>query len=159
MLRLILTALLACASMPAHANSITGNLKVFPYAQWHTANDTITPWYGSTLPTIATGDFAPFANQATVVLQNPNETVPFSWLGTNSNLFCGTTCLFALAIHPDPVAWLNVSTITDLGWSFQGTPTYESTGTGVMTIPGFDPTLGKFDMAIQWGYFGWTVKF
>jgi hypothetical protein len=156
MLRLILTALLACAAMPAMATSITGSLDVYPYAGWNYPNSTITPWFGNTLATTGTGDFAPFVAGSNLVLQNPNMTIPFSALGTNSNLFCGTSCLFALVHHPNPVAWLNVSTIVDHGEFFWGTPTHQWTGTGVMSLVGFDPTPGNFTMTIQHGLFGYT---
>jgi hypothetical protein len=145
-------ALLAGAVLPASATSITGTLDVYPYARWNYPNSTITSWYGNTLATTGTGSFAPFVTGSNLVLQDPNTTFPFSQLGHSPT----NQPLFALYHHPNPIAWLNVSTIVDKGEFFWGTPTHQWTGTGVMSLVGYDPTPGAFTMTIQHGLFGYT---
>jgi hypothetical protein len=164
MLRLILTALLACASMPAHANSITGYLRVYPDSEFDPATGLIEFYPGSppVLSSVVSGSFVPYAG-AVVVAQNPGMEIPFSALGTTSNLGCGSTCLFLLADNLQAIGWLNVTSINDMGWTYpNGTPTNQWLGTGTFSLTGYDPTPGTFEMFVQGpgdfapGYNTWT---
>jgi hypothetical protein len=157
----IMTTALAVVPTVVSADTITGGLKVFPYAYWQYPDETLTSLQGQTLSTQATGQIASFLATlpaVTVNLQNYGSTIPLDWLGTNSNLSCGSNCLFSLTVPGDGFGWLNVTELHEIGEFFWGTPTYGWTGTGILTLngSGFDPTPGKFDMFVQWGDFGWT---
>jgi hypothetical protein len=150
--RILLSAtVLATALATANASTITGILMVFPNAEL-TAT-TIEFYVGNTLPPIEIGSFSNLGTPLLLVPQNVGTDIPLAALGTGSDLFCGGNCLF-VASSAAGSAWLNVSTITDLGWSLQGgLPTHEWHGTGVMSLTGFAPTNGEFQLNSQIGPF------
>jgi hypothetical protein len=149
--RILLSATVLACPLPAIANTIDGQLMVFPNAELSAT--TIEFYVGNTLPPIELGSFTSLGTPLLLVPQNVSTDVPLAALGTGSDLSCGGNCLFVVS-NTTGTAWLNVSTIVDLGWSMQGGwPTHEWHGTGAMSLTGFDPTMGEFQVNSQIGDF------
>src|SRR5262249_23407263 len=147
MKKLLFGLLIATVLSPAKADTLTGQLSLFGYVNpLDTAAGTIHFGGGLAAPTIATGSFASFVPDA-LVWQNTNTTIPLSQLGSGSDLFCGSNCLFVAAEGASKSAWLNVVsstlTIDSTGFWLQGE--------GIVHFTGYDPVLAAFSFSGQSG--------
>src|SRR5262249_1945715 len=100
--------------------------------------------------------------------QSKSKGLHASQIGQNSDLtFCGSNCMWVSAWTPNyyplvwlnyyPLVWLNVDTIQQ--GSYPGADLW-LTGTGTVSMTGFEPTPGHFYMGMVTGDFGqyeaWT---
>ena len=105
------------------------------------------------------GDFTALGSDFYFMPQNVGHDIPISQIGSNSDLaFCGSNCMW-VAWTPNyyPLVWLNVDTIQQ--GSYPGADLW-LTGTGTVSMTGFEPTPGHFYMGMVTGDFGqyeaWT---
>ena len=151
------------ASCAANADQITGYFAVFPVAELDKTNQTVEFYPGmvsaSILQPSLGGDFTALGSDFYFMPQNVGHDIPISQIGSNSDLaFCGSNCMW-VAWTPNyyPLVWLNVDTIQQ--GSYPGADLW-LTGTGTVSMTGFEPTPGHFYMGIVTGDFGqyeaWT---
>jgi hypothetical protein len=108
--RKVLFAATLLVPLTAPANTIDGQLSIFGNDILDTVNQTIFFNSGFVIPPIQTGDFAGFAFNS-LVWQNAGQTISWSQIGNNSDLFCGSDCLFVTANSDgSQVAWFIRST-------------------------------------------------
>jgi hypothetical protein len=162
MKKLVLSAALLACPLPAIAATINGQLIIFPSASYDAPNITFNLDGAGALTPYMTGDFASFfsgANQL-LIMQNFGTPIPYTSIGSGSNLnFCGSTCVFGLlnyngtvdAAHYTGLAAMAVLT-TNYNFSVPGVAV-QITGLATMTLPGFDPTTGFYNISIQTGHF------
>jgi hypothetical protein len=151
---------LACS---AQAAPIEGFLTLYGNVDANPAAQTVEFYPGISLvsqPYQVTGSFSTLSlGSVFMAWQNQGVDLPYSALGTGSNLACGPTCLMAFA-DPTNLGWLNLtapatvlSNTNDL---------ILLAGTGVMTFNGFDPTPGNWGLAIvpvAGAPYGWWPQF
>jgi hypothetical protein len=173
MLKTILAIMaMLIASCAADANQITGYFFVYPIAEFDTTTQMIEFYPGMVSPStgltpILGGDFAGLGSNFYFLPQNAGFNpqaagpIPVSQIGSNSDLaFCGSNCMW-VAWTPNyyPLVWLNVDTITNDPAAVPGADVW-LTGTGTVSMTGFDPTPGTFYMGMVSGNFGdysaWT---
>jgi hypothetical protein len=155
--RILLSATVLACPLPAMADLITGELWVFPQTEFEQTGPGIDGieiglYTGMTLPTIATGSFAGLITPNSILIpQNVNTDIALMQLGHGSDLFCGQNCLYVirLTMASNDFAWLNADTIHFDGVLPVGPPAYAFSGMGTMTLPGFDPTPGTFQLNFQ----------
>jgi hypothetical protein len=161
--RILLSAIVLACPLPAMANSIDGTLLVFPSASYNPTTSQITfnlDGAGALTP-ITTGDFASFfTGDQLLIMQNFGTPQAYTHIGSGSNLnFCGSTCVFGLANYSGPI---DLAHYTGLAAMEVLTTNYDTTVPGVavqitglatMTLPGFDPTTGFYNISIQTGHF------
>jgi hypothetical protein len=159
-----LTLIMAAAVMipaPAMADTINGQLIVFPSASYSAPNITFNLDGAGALAPITTGDFASFfTGDQLLIMQNFGTPQAYTHIGSGSNLnFCGSTCVFGLANYSGPI---DLAHYTGLAAMEVLTTNYDTTVPGVavqitglatMTLPGFDPTTGFYNISIQTGHF------
>jgi hypothetical protein len=160
-----LTLIMAAALMIpvlAMADTINGQLIVFPSASYSAPNITFNLDGAGALAPHTTGDFASFftgPNQL-LIMQNFGTPQNYTDIGSGSNLnFCGSTCVFGLlnyngtvdAAHYTGLAAMEVLT-TNYDTTVPGVAV-QITGLATMTLPGFEKTTGFYNISIQPGHF------
>jgi hypothetical protein len=131
---------------PLTAAPITvGQLSIFGLSELDPQEQTVEFYSGlQTLFTpITTGSFSVLGSNFALVWQNVGEEIPWAQIGTGSDLFCGSNCLFVVA-QGSTFGWFTVT-------SSQLVPSNDLilTGTGTMFLTGFDPTPGIFSLSDQ----------
>jgi hypothetical protein len=160
--RILLSATVLACPLPAMANTIDGQLIVFPSASYSAPNITFNLDDAGALNPYTTGDFASFfsgPNQL-LIMQNFGTPIPYTSIGSSSNLtFCGSTCVFGLLNYNgavDAAHFTGLATMemlnTNYDFSVPGVAV-QITGLATMTLPGFDPTTGAYNISIQTGHF------
>lgn len=147
MKKLLLATMMLFAT-PAMPATMQGSVSFFPNQASDDATQTITQLTGFSGAPFVTGDFALYDWQ-TMVPANVNQTVSYSSLGTNGNLFCGANCLFVATDNVGHFAWFvenPVVTIVIPGLDNRG---WLAQGTGTMFMTGFDPTSSTFSWTGQ----------
>jgi hypothetical protein len=159
--RILLSATVLACPLPAMANTIDGQLIVFPSASYSAPNITFNLDDAGALNPYTTGDFASFfTGDQLLIMQNFGTPIPYTSIGSGSNLnFCGSTCVFGLANYSGPI---DLAHYTGLAAMEVLTTNYDTTVPGVavqitglatMTLPGFDATTGFYNVSIQTGNF------
>jgi len=152
--RKLLLAATLLAPLTAHADTIDGQLSIFGNDILDTVNQTIFFGSGFAIPSIQTGDFAGFAFN-TLVWQNVGQTISWSQIGNNSDLFCGSDCLFVTANSDgSQAAWFNITSSSVVSTPYVPgllQPGFSMVGTGIMHLTGFDPTIASFSLSGQLG--------
>jgi hypothetical protein len=152
--RKLLLAATLLAPLTAHANTIDGQLSIFGNDILDTVNQTIFFNSGFVIPPIQTGDFAGFAFNA-LVWQNTGQTISWSQIGNNSDLFCGSNCLFVTENSDgSQAAWFNITSSSVVSTPYVPgllQPGFSMVGTGIMHLTGFDPTVASFSLSGQLG--------
>jgi hypothetical protein len=152
--RKLLLAATLLAPLTAHADTIDGQLSIFGNDILDTVNQRIFFNSGFVIPPIQTGDFAGFAFNS-LVWQNVGQTISWSQIGNNSDLFCGSNCLFVTANSDGlQAAWFNVTSSTIVSTPYVPgllQPGFSMVGTGIMHLTGFDPTVASFSLSGQMG--------
>jgi len=172
MLKIILTAIaILIASCAANANQINGYFAVYPIAELDPSYQYITFYPGMVDPSTGyapqlSGDFATaFAGYFGFLPENAGLPMLVSQIGNyNITLPCGLTCMFQ-AYDPGTgtSASFNINTVTNDPDAQPGADVW-LTGTGIMSMTGFDPTPGTFYMGVVGadygtsfdGYDAWT---
>ena len=149
-MRKLLLAATLLAPLTAHADTIDGQLSIFGNDILDTVKQTIFFGSGFAIPSIQTGDFAGFAFN-TLVWQNVGQTIPWSQIGRNSGLSCGSDCLF-ITENSDrsQAAWFNVTSSSIISTPYvPGSlqPGFSMVGTGIVHLTGFDPTVASFSFS------------
>jgi hypothetical protein len=94
-----------------------------------------------TAPPVVTGDFSGLSGQI-ITWQNQGQIIPFSQIGTGSDLACGTDCLFTFGDASFHVSPVNL---------FQGgvaNMVFDLRGTGTLIVPGLDPVTDRFSLRV-----------
>ena len=151
---------LACS---AQAASIDGFLTLYGNVDVNPAGQTIEFYPGISLlsqPFQVSGSFSTLdLGSVFMAWQNQGVDLPYSALGTGGVLACGSTCLMAFA-DPTHVGWLNLTSPVNVQSSTSDLVLLS--GTGVMTLNGFDPTPGQWGLAIvphAGAPYGWWPQF
>jgi hypothetical protein len=169
--RMLLSATVLVCPLPASAIPVTGYFAVYPVAELDKTQGTVEFYPGmvdqSILQPQLSGDFLGLGSNFYFLPQNAGFNpqaagpIPISQIGSNSDLaFCGSNCMW-VAWTPNyyPLVWLNVDTITNDPAAVPGADVW-LTGTGTVSMTGFDPTPGTFYMGMVSGNFGdysaWT---
>jgi len=152
MKKLLLTissAVLIGLACPAQAAPIEGILQLYGNVEVEPAAQTIEFYPGISLvtqPYQVSGSFSALSLPSLFMAwQNMGTDLPYSALGTGSNLACGPTCMMAFA-DPTHVGWLNLTSPVNV---LANTDTHVVlAGAGIMSMTGFDPTPGIWAMDI-----------
>jgi hypothetical protein len=157
------SAALTGLAFSAQATAIEGFLTLYGKTDVDPAAQTIEFYPGISLvsqPYQVTGSFSGLSLPSLFVAwQNQWVDLPYSALGTGGVLACGSTCLMAFA-DPTHVGWLNLTSPVNVQSSTSDLVLLS--GTGVMTLNGFDPTPGQWGLAIvplAGAPYGWWPQF
>jgi hypothetical protein len=160
--RILLSATMLACPLPAMAATIDGSLMVFPSASWDAPNITFGfDGDGAFTPRMS-GDFASFFNgpNQLLIMQNPWTPILYTSIGSGSNLnFCGSTCVFGFLNYNGPVdaahfTGLAAMEVLTRDYDFTVPDVFvQITGLATMTLPGFDPTTGFYNVSIRVGNF------
>lgn len=129
-----------------HAIPISGELSLDGFD--NLTATTITFLGGSPISNLGeSGDFAVLGNGAVPVFRNIGTPIPFGSLTTGSNLSCGGGCIYTVS-SGSITSTFNLVTeqppVISAGF-------VDITGTGTLTLTGFDPTPGNFFLSAQGG--------
>lgn len=144
MRKFLLGSAVALAMSPAQAIPITGELSVGGF------NDltltTITFTGGSAVATGGeSGSFTILGNGGIPVFRNEGTPIPFSGMTAGSNLSCGGGCIYTVTSNG---ATATLDLLTENAPVISG-GFVDISGTGTLTLTGFDPTPGNFLLSAQ----------
>jgi hypothetical protein len=148
-LLMLASAALIGLTYSAQATPIEGILQLYGKVEVEPDAQTIEFYPGISLvtqPYQVSGSFSALSLPSLFVAwQNMGTDLPYSALGTGSNLACGPTCMMAFA-DPTHVGWLNLTSPVNVLESTDSRVIL--TGAGIMSMTGFDPTPGVWGMYI-----------
>jgi hypothetical protein len=141
-----LLALSAVPSNPAKATTITGTLSIIGFNNLDFTNHTITFLNASPLSILGeTGSFTMLGTGAPVFIRNEVTAIDYTTLTTGSNLPCGGGCIYTAAGGTVTFDLTSETVVQQIGGFL------DIMGTGIITLTGFDPTQGIFELSSQGG--------
>jgi hypothetical protein len=149
---------LGALALPAHADPITGSLILYGNAYRDDVNQTLE--FLDNHPTLVPNEYGGFAalgvevsngNFLDLSWRNIGQDIPYSGLGTGSDLFCGLTCLVAFGNgETGGGGWLDIT--SSIVGPVPSNPWVVASGTGIMNCAGTfvcDPTPGIWGISIS----------
>jgi hypothetical protein len=137
----------AALNAPANAATITGELSLTGGNNLDLTAHTITFNFGNPFNVAAeTGSFLTLGSGGTVTWRNLGVPIDYNTLATGSNLSCGAGCMFTGSNGAVVTFDLTSESPPVVNGGF-----LDLSGTGIVTLTGFDPTPGSFFLSGQGG--------
>jgi hypothetical protein len=141
-------------SLPAQAATLQGHLSIFGNDILDAQNQTITFLSGTSFAPMETGSFTALGANPALVWQNVGHPLHYSQLGTGSDLYCGSNCLFVAAVDGGGTV-LTFNVLTNLVTTDN---LLTMVGTGLVSLTGFDAAIIPFSLTSQGGInLGFTI--